>query len=184
MTTHLALLTSRLPALKSERDEDPLFDDDWDAAVFLYPRNKGKNLSSSDDKPPVIVLAMAVGTNIIFDPCMEELAVADAVVAVACANRNSSSARARIVSIRTIDPPSHLTPPGVPNSMNSATGGTVPASSAEALTQRELLASSSVWTPPRGGMKRTLISQIVKMIAEEGGVAEEVISALQAIELG
>lgn len=181
MTTHLALLTSRLPALKSEKDEDPLFDDDWDAAVALYPKSDSK---TSADKPPVIVLAMAVGSNIIFDPCMEELAVADAVLAVACANSPSSSPRARIVSIRTIDPPSHLTPPGVPNSMNSATGGTVPATSAEALTQRELLANSGVWTPPRGGMKRALISQVVKMVVEEGGVAEEVIGALQTIELG
>ncbi|KAF1972969.1 hypothetical protein BU23DRAFT_147212 [Bimuria novae-zelandiae CBS 107.79] len=185
MTTHLALLTSRLPALKSERDEDPLFDDDWDAAVFLYPKNNGKaSAETPQDKPPVIVLAMAVGPNIIFDPCMEELAVADAVLAVACANAPSSTAGARIVSIRTIDPPSHLTPPGVPNSMNSATGGTVPASSAETLTQRELLATSGVWTPPRGGMKRALISQVVKMVAEKGGVAEEVISALQTIEFG
>lgn len=181
MTTHLALLTARLPALKSEKDEDPLFDDDWDAAVFLYPKSKA---NASDDKPPVIVLAMAVGPNIIFDPCMEELAVADSVLAIACANATTSSTRARLVAIRTIDPPSHLTPPGVPDSMNSATGGIVPASSAEALTQRELLANSGVWTPPRGGMKRGLISQVVKMVVEEGGVAEEVIGALQAIELG
>jgi exosome complex component RRP42 len=185
MTTHLALLTSRLPALKSEKDEDPLFDDDWDAAVSLYPKNKGSGSAhAAEDRPPVIVLAMAVGPNIIFDPCMEELAVADSVLAIACANATASSTRARIVSVRTIDPPSHLTPPGVPNSMNSATGGTVPASSAEALTQRELLANSGVWTPPRGGMKRALISQVVKMVVEEGGVAEEVISALQTIELG
>ena len=185
MTTHLALLTSRLPALKSEKDEDPLFDDDWDASVPLYPKNKAKNpVGATVDKPPVIVLAMAVGPNIIFDPCMEELAVADAVLAIACANATSSSAGARIVSIRTIDPPSHLTPPGVPNSMNSATGGTVPATSAEALTQRELLASSGVWTPPRGGMKRGLISRIAKMVVEDGGIAQEVISALQAIDLG
>ena len=173
-----------MPALKSEKDEDPLFDDDWDAAVHLYPKDNAKaSAQASQDKPPVIVLAMAVGQNIIFDPCMEELAVADAVLAVACASA-TESARARIVSIRTIDPPSHLTPPGVPNSMNSATGGTVPASSTDALTQRELLAHSGVWTPPRGGMKRTLISQIVKLVVEEGGIAEEVISALQAIELG
>ncbi|KAF2869916.1 3' exoribonuclease family, domain 1-domain-containing protein [Massariosphaeria phaeospora] len=185
MTTHLALLTSRLPALKSERDENPLFDDDWDAAVALYPKTSGKrSISNQEDKPPVIVLAMAVGPNIIFDPCKEELAVADAVLAVACTSAPSSATGARIVSIRTIDPPSHLTPPGVPNSMNSATGGTVPASSADALTQRELLADSGVWTPPRGGFKRGMISQVVKMVVENGGIAEEVIGALQAIEVG
>lgn len=185
MTTHLALLTSHLPALKSEKDEDPLFNDDWDAAVPLYPKDNGKGLSNkSIDKPPVIVLAMAVGQNIIFDPCKEELAVADAVLAVACTGAKTSSTGAHLVSIRTIDPPSHLTPPGVPNSMNTATGGTAPTSSVDALTQRELLANSGVWTPPRGGMKRGLISQVVKMVVENGGVAEEVINALQAIEVG
>ncbi|KAH7080337.1 3' exoribonuclease family, domain 1-domain-containing protein [Paraphoma chrysanthemicola] len=180
MTTHLALLTTLLPALKSEKDEDPLFDDDWDAAVALYPKGKGK----ATDKPPVIILAMAVGSNIIFDPCKEELAVADAVLAIACTNSAAPTTGARIVSVRTIDPPSHLTPPGIPNSMNSATGGTVPTSSADALTQRELLANSGVWTPPRGGMKRNLVSQVTKMVVESGGVAEEVISALAAIEVG
>lgn len=181
MTTHLALLTTHLPALKSEQDEDPLFDDDWDAAVPLYPKSAG---NVPTDKPPVVILAMAVGPNIIFDPCKEELAVADAVLAVACTNSSSSSTGARIVSIRTVDPPSHLSAPGIPNSMNSATGGTAPSSSADALTQRELLAASGVWTPPRGGMKRNLISQVTKMVVEDGGVAEEVIGALAAIEVG
>ena len=68
--------------------------------------------------------------------------------------------------------------------MNSATGGVVPASSADALTQRELLANTGVWTPPRGGMKRSIISKVVKMVVEEGGVAQEVITALQAIHHG
>ncbi|KAL6708461.1 Exosome complex component rrp42 [Coniothyrium glycines] len=185
MTAHLALLTTRLPALKSEKDEDPLFNDDWDAAVPLYPKQSGKGVSASPvGKPPVIVMAMAVGQNIIFDPSKEELAVADAVLAIACTSSTTSSAGARIVTIRTIDPPSHLTPPGVPNSMNSATGGTVPASSADALTQRELSAASGVWTPPRGGMKRGLVSQVTKMVVEDGGVAQEVIAALAAIEVG
>jgi hypothetical protein len=35
-------------------------------------------------KPLVIVLAMAVGQNVIFDPCKEELVVVDVVLAVAC----------------------------------------------------------------------------------------------------
>ena len=185
MTTHLALLTTHLPALKSEKDEDPLFDDDWDAAVPLYPKHAGTHKTAPQiGKPPVIILAMAVGDNIIFDPAKEELAVADAVLAVACTNSTTSSTGARIVSIRTIDPPSHLTAPGVPNLMNSATGGTVPTSSADALTQRELLATSGVWTPPRGGMKRGLISHVTNMVVENGGVAEEVIGALAAIEVG
>ena len=182
MTTHLALLTTRLPSLKSEKDEDPLFDDDWDAAIPLYPQDTGKTTPTrATAKPPVIVLAMAVASNIVFDPCKEELAVADAVLAIACTNSMEGT---RLVAVRSIDPPSHLTPPGVPNSMNSATGGSVPTSTSDALTQRELLASSGVWNSPRGGMKRGLISQIVKMVVEKGGVGEEVIAALEGIKVG
>jgi exosome complex component RRP42 len=185
MATHLALLTSRLPALKSEKDEDPLFDDDWDASVSLYPQNTKSSTNKQIEKPPVIVLAMAVGPNILFDPSKEELAVADVVLAIACAPSSSKSTNgARVVSIRTIDPPSHLTPPGVPNAMNSSTGGTAPSSSAEALTQRELLNNSGVWAPPRGGIRRGLVAGIVKMVVEKGGVGEEVIEALQRVELG
>jgi exosome complex component RRP42 len=33
-------------------------------------------------------------------------------------------------------------------------------------------------------MKRGLISLVTKMVVEEGGVGEEVLTALQAIELG
>jgi exosome complex component RRP42 len=33
-------------------------------------------------------------------------------------------------------------------------------------------------------MKRSLISQVAKMVVEKGGVADEVISALAAIEVG
>ena len=183
MATHLALLTTHLPSLKSEKDEDPLFDDDWAAASPLYPKSASQP-STARHKPPVIILAIAVGPNIIFDPCKEELAVADAVLAVACTTSSSSSTAAKIVSIRTIDPPSHLTPPAVPNSMNSATGGTAPETSAHALTMREMLPTTGVWSPPRGGIKRSLVAQVTKMVVEKGGVAEDVIGALAAIELG
>ncbi|KAF1994601.1 hypothetical protein P154DRAFT_548962 [Amniculicola lignicola CBS 123094] len=185
MTTHLALLTTRLPALKSENDEDPMFDDDWDAAVALYPRSSAAvDGPPHTDKPPVIVLAMVVGENIIFDPCKEELAVADGVLAIACASAPSPSDGARLVGFRTVDPPSHLTPPGVPNAMNTATGGVAPASSADALTQRELLANSGVWRPPRGGIKRALLANMCDLATAKGGVAEELLSALQSIEVG
>lgn len=185
MTTHLALLTTHLPALKSEKDEDPLFDDDWAAATPLYTKSK------TSTNPPVIILAIAVGDNIIFDPCKEELAVADAVLAIACTTTSDTvkggkgdTSTAKIVSIRSIDPPSHLTPPAVPNSMNSATGGQAPESSAQALTMREMLATSGVWTPPRGGMKRGLVGKVSRMVVERGGVAEEIIGALAGIEVG
>ena len=83
----------------------------------LRKRSFADHCNSEAAKPLVIVLAMAVGQNVIFDPCQEELVIVDVVLAVACTS--SQPTGARIVSIRTIDPPSYLTPPGIPNSMNS-----------------------------------------------------------------
>ncbi|KAK5019600.1 ribosomal protein S5 domain 2-type protein [Cryomyces antarcticus] len=185
LTTHLALLSARLPKLKSELDEDPLFDDDWDASAYLYPRDSaGKRL----DRPPVTLLVMAVGDNIIFDPTTEELAVAEAVLAVSVGDSTSSPkapsapSNLRLLSIRTIDPPSRLTPPGVANSMNTATGGNAPASSQDAVAQREGMEQQGVWNPPRGGMRRGLIGKMIKTVVEKGGVAEEVLDGLAAVE--
>ncbi|KAF2137332.1 uncharacterized protein K452DRAFT_257873 [Aplosporella prunicola CBS 121167] len=182
LTTHLALLTTRLPRLKSEKDEDPLFDDDWAAATPLY---------SKSARPPITLLVIAVGGNIIFDPSKEELAVAEAVLAIsvgeaaASTTTNTSSTTSnnnlRILATRTIDPPSRLTPPGVPNALNSATGGVAPGTSADAVALREGMQAPGVWTPPRGGMKRALVGRVLKLVVQPGGVAEEVMQALQGV---
>ncbi|RWA04087.1 hypothetical protein EKO27_g11024, partial [Xylaria grammica] len=82
LTTHLALLATRLPRLKSEGDEDPMFDDDWAASQFIYARSGPAALTATatattnTSRPPITLLVMAVGENIIFDPSKEELAVA------------------------------------------------------------------------------------------------------------
>ncbi|KAF2813352.1 uncharacterized protein BDZ99DRAFT_507350 [Mytilinidion resinicola] len=185
LTTHLALLSARLPALKSEKEEDPLFDDDWEASTPIYPRSgRQKPYSAYLDKPPVTLLVMAVGQNIIFDPSKEELAVAEAVLAVSCAASQSKTSEAvRLLTIRTIDPPSRLTPPGIPNLLNSATGGVVPVSSTDAMAQREAMSLLGVWTPPRGGIKRNLVGRVLKIVVEKGGVAEEVLEALEKVEV-
>ncbi|UKZ73390.1 hypothetical protein TrVFT333_001036 [Trichoderma virens FT-333] len=78
LTTHLALLATRLPRLKSEGDEDPMFDDDWEAAPFLYPREG----AATGSRPSITLLVVAVGDSILFDPSKEELAVADSALAV------------------------------------------------------------------------------------------------------
>ena len=190
MTTHLALLTTHLPALKSELDEDPLFNDDWDAAVPLYPRSAPtrRNPSSSayTTRPPVTLLVVAVGSNILFDPTREELAVADAVLAVSLSVSQSAetpstdqkASTLQLVSIRTIDPPSRLTAPGIPDALNSATGG--------AAKQIGLNSGSEegVWRPPRGGMKRGLVAKVVGMCLEKGGVGEEVLAGLEGVDVG
>ncbi|KFY62845.1 hypothetical protein V496_04363, partial [Pseudogymnoascus sp. VKM F-4515 (FW-2607)] len=169
LTTYLALLSTRLPALKSERDEDPLFNDDWDAAVPLYPRD-----GATSARPPVTILVVAVGENVLFDPSKEELAVADAVLAVSVADRaakgvdeggdvdmQGGEARKRdirLLSARTIDPPARLTPPGVPNYLNTATGG-------DAAAKVESGGEEGVWSARRGGTGREMVKRMVGRVA-------------------
>ena len=137
---------------------------------------------------------MAVGSNVIYDPTKEELAVAEAVLAVSIAAgaTDTTSARGkekgsgrglRIVAVRTIDPPSRLTPPGVPNALNPATGG----ASASSTSERETVAddkADTVWSPPRGGMKRAVLRTIIKQVTERRGVGEEVLDGLDAVDIG
>lgn len=164
-----------MPALVSEKDEDPLFNDDWEASTHLFPRDAH---GVATRKPPVTLLVMTVGSNIIFDPSKEELAVADAVVAISAAQ--DKSGKSSMVALRTIDPPSRLTAAGVPNNSNSTTGGF---SAAEALELREKDAGMTVWRPPRGGMSRAQMSQIIKAVIAEGGVGQEVMEGLQGVDV-
>lgn len=170
LTTHLALLNTRLPSLVSQGDEDPLFNDDWEASTPLYPK-------TSSHKPPVTLLVMSVGENILFDPSTSELAVADSVLAI------SVSAAGSVVAMRTIDPPSRLTAAGVPSALNSASGAVATASAGEILAAREKDEAQSVWRPPRGGIKRGTVSKMVKLVVEKGGVGEEVMAGLAAVEV-
>ncbi|RFU26031.1 hypothetical protein B7463_g10301, partial [Scytalidium lignicola] len=196
LTTHLALLATRLPKLKSEKDEDPLFDDDWDASIHLYPREP----SQYHGRPPVTLLVMAVNDNIIFDPTKEELSVAGVVLAVSVGERSQGREDditesmdvddvkpprdIRLLAIRTIDSPSRLTHPGIPNTLNTATGGTAAATTEQASSQRETIEEGGVWQPPRGGAKRKIIAAMIQKILEQGGVAEEVLDGLDTVEMG
>ncbi|KAL8365669.1 hypothetical protein RB595_004465 [Gaeumannomyces hyphopodioides] len=193
LTIHLALLATRLPRLKSEGDEDPLFDDDWEASPFLYSEeNRG-------GRPPVTLLVTAVGDNIIFDPSKEELAVADVAVAIslaeAPATRRSEkmavgSARdLRLLSIRVIDPPSRLTPSGSSDTAAVAADGssTDTKSGPDSRPETRIADSEAVegvWKAPRGGTRVAVLSAIIQKVLERGGVADEVMEALDAVELG
>lgn len=207
LTVHLALLSARLPRLISEGDEDPLFDDDWEASTYLYPFSKDSR--DRIDKPPITLLVATVGDNILFDPSKEELAAAEGVLAVSAGQVTSSSSTVpeadtlmdmdggvrldvqakssakplQLLAIRTVDPPSRLTQLGIPNSLNSATGGAAPVSSVEFLAAREGMDAEGVWTPPRGGIKRATIGRIVKAVIERDGVGEEVVAALEAFSI-
>ncbi|RYO89660.1 hypothetical protein DL766_004076 [Monosporascus sp. MC13-8B] len=209
LTTHLALLSTRLPKLKSEAEEDPMFDDDWAASTFIYPQRSSKTspppLSDGGSRPPVTLLVVSVGDNIIFDPSKEELAVADSALAVSVgevgANKSvdegvelmdvdevgpgKGGRNLRLLSVRTIDPPSRLTAPGVPNAINAAVWGhgALPAKDPGAMAA-ETENVEGVWKAPRGGTKIGVLNAMVARVLEKGGIAEEVLEALDAVELG
>ncbi|KAJ5380525.1 uncharacterized protein N7496_002953 [Penicillium cataractarum] len=189
LTTHLALLSTKLPKLKSQGEEDPFFDDDWAVAEYLYPRpslSSGAKSSarSSFVRPPVTLLVISVGENIIFDPNREEIAVADAVLAISI-TRDSEAGNLKLLSIRTVDPPSRLTQPGVPNSENvSMLGAVAPTEDVAVLnpaTGEEEV--PGVWRPRRGGVKRSVIAEMVKTALKKGGVGEEVLEGLEGVEV-
>src|SRR5436190_9599246 len=165
-----------------------MFDDDWGLAEYLYPRARVSHANSDSSepqpqlfRPPVTLLVVSVGENIIFDPSREEISVADAVLAVSIGRSDpltgegSIGGNLKLLSIRTIDPPSRMTNPGIPNSENAATIGI---SLGEQSAQTTPIADTSirgeeiqgVWKPRRGGVKRGLISRIVKMVLQKGGV--------------
>ena len=145
---------------------------------------------------------MAVGHNIIFDPSKEELAVADVALAVsvgedvtttttttkeeAPSDRGRSRSRSlRLLSVRTIDPPSRLTPPGVPNASNTAYGASATAAQKQpGARMAEAEAVEGVWRAPRGGAKPLVMAALIQKTLEKGGVAYEVLDALDAVDLG
>ncbi len=141
---------------------------------------------------------MAVQDSIIFDPTAEELAVAESVLAVTVAevaarlleddamDVDTDTARdLRVLAIRTIDPPSRLTFPGVADFMNTATGGVAAETMQKATLQKETMTEHGVWQPPRGGMKRKLMASMLDLILHRrGGVAAEVLDGLETVELG
>jgi len=154
-----------LPTLVSEGDEDPLFDDD--------------SFGKRQYRPPVTLLVISVGTNVIFDPSREELAVAESVLAVSIGVPTGTEGF-QILAMRTIDPPSRLTQPGLPNSLNSATGAAI-VSEEEQIAARESCTDEGVWNPPRGGLSRSLIGQITKALMGNNGVAQEVMDGLSSV---
>ena len=192
LTTHLALLATRIPRLKSEGDEDPMFDDDWEASEFLYPHQKQEKTPAAASRPPITLLVITVGDNVIFDPSKEELAVAETALAVSVAEarpaegEQTQGARGlRLLAVRTVDPPSRLTPPGVPNTMNVATSGNpgAGATGPQKPKQEESRDTEGVWRAPLGGTKFSVVSEIIEAVLRKGGVAEEVLDGLDGVEV-
>ena len=126
---------------------------------------------------------MCVGENIIFDPSKEEIAVAEAVMAISVVADSTSTSNQplKMIALRTIDSPSRLTGTGVSNTMNTAAGGSA-LSAAETLASQERDQGRTVWRPPRGGVRRGIVAKMIKMVVEKGGVGQEVLDGLAAVE--
>lgn len=161
-----------------------MFDDDWDASTFLYPRDP-KSSSSLSSRPPITLLVVAIGDNVIFDPAKEELAVAETALAVSVAEvkrqegDTEEGRQLRLLSMRTVDPPSRLTPPGVPHTANTVAGSAPAPGKA-----REMQGSvEGVWKAPLGGAKFGVMDAIIRAVLERGGVADEVLDGLEGVEL-
>ncbi|KAL6248054.1 Exosome complex component rrp42 [Rhinocladiella similis] len=158
---HLALRDARVPKLKSEGEEDPVADDDWMASTFLY--------GPSGPRPPVTLLVVVVGENVIFDPSREELAVADAVVAVGVGvgrritplKGHEDEEGYKVLAVRMVDTPARDTMKGVPLAGEAAEGVDVP----------------GVWKPRVGGIKRSVMKSVVKGVTRDG-VARDVFMGL------
>jgi exosome complex component RRP42 len=153
MSTYLALRNTRVPRLKSEGEEDPSADDDWMASTYIYTR-------TGSAKPPVTLLVIAVGDNILFDPSHEELKVADAILAISIGSTGRDGAF-QMLAMRTIDNPARDTMKGVPKAGAAEEGAEHP----------------GVWRPRMGGIKRTVLKNVVKAVLT-GGVAEDVVKGL------
>lgn len=183
-----------------------MFSDDWEASAHIYPPLIGSGVSrsganrSSVARPPITLLVMTVGPTILFDPSYEELAVADAVLAVSVSEEpkkenltaatkdteKEAKRNLRLLSIRSIDPPSRLTPPGVPNELNPATNGEVAGIQQvkhDETRVAEVAPTEGVWKAPRGGVNRKIIAEMVTKVLQKGGVADEVLDGLEGVEL-
>lgn len=72
LTTYLALKSTRLPLLVSDKDDaeiedQPTFSDDWDQAQLLL-----EVFNMAMFQPPILVTIGVVGTNLILEPSTEE----------------------------------------------------------------------------------------------------------------
>lgn len=187
-----------------------MFDDDWESAEWLYPRlSRGPTTTTTTKttkvpkqnyfRPPITLLVISVGNNIVFDPTREEISVADSVLAVSVGREGASSSPSpsasaagedsekstlKLISVRTIDPPARLTNRGIPNSKYEVMIGIAPPNSSEVdSTVEESEHVPGVWKPRRGGVKRAIISRIVSMVLKGGGVGEEVMDGLEGVDV-
>lgn len=174
-----------------------MFNDDWDAAIPLYPfvdaaaaapaSLKSPTRRKRKFKPPITLLIISVGENIFFDPSSEELAVADAVVAISVGQvaeggsnndiigTDAGGEGLRLLAIRTIDPPSRQFAATTTAVVAGTEGGGEKGKEDNRGGGGE---EEGVWRKKMGGMKRGLVGRMMKMILE-GGVGGDVFRGLE-----
>ena len=165
MAIHLALRDTRVPRLKSEGEEDPLADDDWEASAHLYGKpGKGRGRSLAAGVPAVTLLVMVVGENVVFDPTGTELAVADGVFAVGIgrASGEGNGDGVSVLAVRMLETNARDTFKGVARHEGGNEWEVVP----------------GVWRPKVGGVKRAVLAKVMKAVL--GDVGKEVIGSLEA----
>ncbi|CDK26051.1 unnamed protein product [Kuraishia capsulata CBS 1993] len=96
MAVYLALKSTSLPLLTSttedaEVEEEPTFSDDWDLAKLLFPKDRLL-------APPLLFVLAMVGPNLLLDPSVEELEVAENGLFVGFAS-NKAGAPIRSISL-------------------------------------------------------------------------------------
>lgn len=93
--------------------------------------------------------------------------MADAVVAVTVGGAEGNSGGLRLLAVRMIDPPAR---------MAAARGGDL--GNGMAGEQEEDDDEEGVWKPRRGGVRRSLLREMVRLCVRKDGVGEEVLAGL------
>lgn len=90
----------------------------------------------------------------------------------------------KLLAVRTVDPPSRLTAPGMLNSNNPATGlaGT-PSKQPPTPPLADGQAAEGVWKPPIGGTKLNVLEAMIAKVLEKGGIADEVLDGIAGVDL-
>ncbi|EEY17571.1 conserved hypothetical protein [Verticillium alfalfae VaMs.102] len=161
LTTHLRPPRHPRPAPQVRGPtRTPMFDDDWQGLRHsLYPAQRPRVAP----RPPVTLLGTA-----------------SSAAAAAAEGR-----QLRLLSVRTVDPPSRLTSSGVPNSENPATSVSTPGKKA-AVPLPGVVGygvQQGVWRPPVGGTKFAVLEAMIGKVLEKGGVADEVLDGLEGVDL-
>lgn len=200
---YLALRDTRVPLLKSEGEEDPMFEDDWERSTYLYPREEKPVIDTSENagkgkardgkaskpatsgqvepirqlRPPLTLLVCAVGEKtVLFDPTREELAVADCIVALslAVAVVLQQQQHQQIQSVTaTITSLRTLDLPARDTFPGVPDSTSTEPGSGTSTTTNTTESIPGVWRPKLGGVKKGLFGKIIRSVLRGDGGGDD-----------